>query len=77
MSFLNNPVGNRHLVLLCVRLLIQSALAWSTPQLLYGLKFVPLPHGTSIARPEQGPITPGFGDGLAVLLPTRQRRLPS
>jgi hypothetical protein len=78
MSFLSSPAGNRQLVLLCVRLLIQSAVAWSTPQLLYGLQSLHLTHSTSsIVRPEQGPFTPGFGDGLAVLLPTRQRRLPS
>jgi hypothetical protein len=79
MSFLSNAVGNRQLVLLCVRLLVQGAMAWSTPQLgMYGLKSLHLPHGTSsIARHEQGPIAPGFGNDLAVLLPTRQQRLPS
>jgi hypothetical protein len=78
MPFLSNPAGNRQLVLLCVRLLVQSAVAWSTPQLLYDLHSLHLPHGiSSIARHEQGPITPESGKGFAALLRTRQRRLPS
>ena len=31
MSFLSNTAGKRPLVLLCVRLLIQSAMVWSIP----------------------------------------------
>jgi hypothetical protein len=79
MPFLSNPAGNRQLVLLCVRLLVQSAVAWSTPQLgMYGLQSLHLPHSTSsIVRPEQGPITPESGNGFAALLRTRQRRQPS
>jgi hypothetical protein len=80
MPFLSNPAGNRQLVLLCVRLLVQSAVAWSTPQLgMYGLQSLHLPHGISsnIARHEQGPITPESDNGFAALLRTRQRRLPS
>ena len=62
MSFLNDPGTNRQLVLLCVRLLVQCAMAWSTPQLsIDGLKSF-LAHGTStsIARHEREPIAPGF-----------------
>jgi hypothetical protein len=78
MPFLSNPAGNRQLVLLCVRLLVQSAVAWSTPQLLYDLQSLHLPHGiSSIVRHEQGPITPESGNGFAALLRTRQRRQPS
>jgi hypothetical protein len=79
MPFLSNTAGNRQLVLLCVRLLVQSAVAWSTPQLLYDLQSLHLPHGisSSIARHEQGPITPESGNRFAALLRTRQRRQPS
>jgi hypothetical protein len=32
MSFLSSPAPNRRLALLCVRLLVQSAMGWSIPQ---------------------------------------------
>jgi hypothetical protein len=79
MSFLSDAVGNRQLVLLCARLLVQGAMGWSIPQpgmddvtsILYGAGSKP------IARHEQAPITPAFGNGLSVLRRTGQRRLPS
>jgi hypothetical protein len=79
MSFLSDAVRNRQLILLCARLFVQGAMGWSIPQLgiddlksvLYGASSTP------IARHEQQPITLGFGNGLAVLRRTGQRRLSS
>jgi hypothetical protein len=79
MSFLSDAVGNRQFVLLCARLLIQGAMAWSIPQpgmddlksILYGASSKP------IARHEREPIAPEFSNGLALLRRSGQRRLTS
>ena len=79
MSFLSNTAGKRPLVLLCVRLLIQSAMVWSIPQVgIDGLKAFHVLCGAiskSIARQES--LAAGFSNALAVLPRTGSRRLPS
>ena len=79
MSFLSNTVRNRPLVLLCARLLVQGAMAWSIPQFgVDDLKFVLFGTSSrSTAHREQAPIAPAFGNGLTVLRRSGQRRLPS
>jgi hypothetical protein len=78
MSFLSNAVSNRPLVLLCARLLVRGAMAWSIPQFgVDDLKFVLFGTGIKSAQHEQTPIAPAFGNGLTVLRRARQRRLPS
>jgi hypothetical protein len=79
MSFLSNAVSNRPLVLLCARLLVRGAMAWSIPQFgVDDLKFVLFGTGIkSFVHHEQTPIAPAFGNGLTVLRRAAQRRLPS
>jgi hypothetical protein len=78
MSFLSNAVSNRPLVLLCARLLVRGAMAWSIPQFgVDDLKFVLFGTGIKSVQHEQTPIAPAFGNGLTVLRRAAQRRLPS
>jgi len=62
MSFLNDTVTSRQLVLLCARIFVQYAMAWSAPQpgtdVLNPLSFPPCTSGKPIARRGQELIAP-------------------
>jgi hypothetical protein len=67
MSFLSSPAPNRRLALLCVRLLVQSAIGWSIPQAgVDDLNSLPVSDFTKnavFARHEREMTTPGRTKG--------------
>lgn len=80
MSFLNDTATGRRLVFVCARLSVQSVMAFATPQVgVDDWKSLPAPHRVTnelVARHEQEFTTPEFGNGLAALRQSGQRRQP-
>ena len=80
MSFLNDTATGRRIVFVCARLLVQSVLAFATPQAgMDDWKPLRAPHRVTnelVARHEQEFTTPEFGNGLAALRQSGQPRRP-
>ncbi len=80
MSFLNDTVTGRRLVFVGARLFVQSVMACATPQIgMDDWKSFHAPHRVTnelLARHEQELAIPEFGNGVAALRQSEQRRRP-
>jgi len=80
MSFLNDTVTSRQFVVLCARLFVQCALAWSGPPPgmgdLKSLNFPLCASNKPIARHEREPIALPLANHLAAFRQRGKQRVP-